>query len=122
MPNVIASDIEFNPTLGKVYVSTFGRSIWAADLNTIVSVKNNTLKPADVKLYPTVNNGQFTLELTAASKDAQIQVIDVQGRVVHERKGAMATSNNFSLVLPSGVYYLKADVEQGSVVKQFIVE
>ncbi len=35
LPNVIISDIEFNPALNKIYAATFGRGIWETDLTQI---------------------------------------------------------------------------------------
>lgn len=122
LPNVIVSDIEFNQALGKIYISTFGRSIWAADINTINAIPSVANLNNSVKLYPTLNNGLFSLEIPYESPTAKVQIIDVMGRVVYQQNGLHQLRNEFNIKLNSGAYYLKADLKNGSVVKQFIVE
>ena len=61
LPNVIVSDIEFNEALNKVYISTFGRGIWQTNINTITGLNPQLNHIYQYLLYPTVNNGNFTL-------------------------------------------------------------
>ncbi|MDX5347281.1 MAG: hypothetical protein LPK19_08530, partial [Hymenobacteraceae bacterium] len=83
LPNVIVTDIEFNSSRNKVYVSTFGRGIWATDLDVFVSgAAKQLISEASISLYPSPNNGSFTIRFTdgkAASEKYNLEVIDVTG-------------------------------------------
>ncbi|HRD40560.1 MAG TPA: hypothetical protein PLC65_18160, partial [Bacteroidia bacterium] len=63
LPNVIVSDIEFNPAINKAYVSTFGRGIWETSLSILTGVKSFEENVLSFNLFPSVNNGNFTLSL-----------------------------------------------------------
>ena len=38
LPNVIVSDIEINENANKIYLSTFGRGIWARDMSVLTNI------------------------------------------------------------------------------------
>ena len=84
LPNVIVSDIEFNQPLNKVYVSTFGRGIWETSITSIVTgmMDNSKAKTYNYKLYPTINDGNFTMVFENDINTKTIEVIDVMGKVV----------------------------------------
>jgi len=121
LPNVIVSDIEFNPALNKAYVSTFGRGIWETSLSILSSVNENEAGAViDFKLFPTVNNGSFNLEIDQAD-NALLEIIDVMGRVVHSEK-MNYNSKQFNLKLASGAYYARINSGKRLGVKKFVVE
>ncbi|MFN6037591.1 MAG: hypothetical protein ACK452_03915, partial [Bacteroidota bacterium] len=49
--------------MNKIYVSTFGRGIWAADLNMFVNSNLNLISTEEIKLFPSVNFGKFSIEI-----------------------------------------------------------
>ncbi|MES2515001.1 MAG: T9SS type A sorting domain-containing protein [Bacteroidota bacterium] len=122
LPNVIVSDIEFNPALNKVYISTFGRGIWETSINSIVTgIKNSSETVYNYKLFPTVNNGSFTLVFENDSHPKKIEVIDVRGKIVHTQTTDLQKLE-LVLDLNSGTYFVKTTSNHLLGVKKMIVE
>ena len=112
LPNVITTDIEFNQTTNKIYVSTFGRGIWETDLNTLTGINQTQGNISNIKIYPTVNNGSFTLDLSDfKSENVNMIVIDALGKIVFEKEVESNQKNNIQLNLSKGLYYIKLQGE-----------
>lgn len=121
LPNVIVSDIEFNPSLNKAYISTFGRGIWETNLNVLTGVNNiNIGQLMTFNLYPSINSGSFTIELVN-EKDCTFELIDVMGKVVFKQE-LNSAKQQFNLKLASGVYYARISDKKRIGVKKFVVE
>jgi hypothetical protein len=124
LPNTIISDIEFNVPLNKVYVSTFGRGIWSTDLNTLTAANQiaGNAGAIHLQLFPTVNNGTFTISLAEASEKFSLEVIDIQGRIVYS--STLSGKNEYveALSLASGMYFARVEGEKINGVKSFIVK
>lgn len=127
LPNVIISDIEFNPVLNKVYVSTFGRGIWETSLSQMAGTAFNGVGLNELKtginfnLFPTLNTGQFTVELEDLTKARQLDIIDVNGRVVYSE----VVNKNITQIqveLLPGAYYVRLAGKEGVGVKRMLVE
>ena len=123
LPNVIVSDIEFNQALNKVYVSTFGRGIWETSITSIVTgVKDNSkAKTYNYQLYPTINNGNFTMEFADDINSKTIEVIDVMGKVVFSQN-TNHEKIDLHLELNSGAYFVRISSNQLLGVKKIIVQ
>ncbi len=122
LPNVIITDIEFNPVLDKAYVSTFGRGIWQTDLSMITAIDKITLKKTlAFMIYPSLNNGSFTIRLEKTEGPASIEIIDVTGRLVYNTL-AVSVETRLDLPLISGVYYVKVQNEKGLGVRKIVVD
>lgn len=124
LPNVIVSDIEFNQVLNKVYVSTFGRGIWATDLNVVAAVPDKNVE-IGAELFPTINKGKFTI----AFKDNNLQlesitltVTDITGRTVQELQLYGQSVYSIDLQLKSGKYFAQLNGKGVRGAKSFIVE
>jgi len=125
LPNVILSDIEVNTVLNKIYVSTFGRGIWEADLSSVITVgvpevQNNKI---DVNLFPSVNKGAFTITLISQKKtdNPNLQIVDILGRNVYSGQLNDVT-NKLNLDVKSGKYFAKVTFKDKTIVKTFVVE
>lgn len=122
LPNVIISDIEFNPALNKVYVSTFGRGIWESDMSMIVGLKTNGNGLSfDFKAYPSVGDGQITLECDPEKLPCLMDVFDINGRIIYS-KTIVDTKTELRLKTPPGAYYLRLKDDQLLGVKKLIIE
>ena len=125
LPNVIVTDIEFNEVLNKIYVSTFGRGIWETDLGTLLHVSAGNEAKFKADLYPSVNNGTFTIHFSSphnSNGKIRLEVIDITGRLV---SCSTLSGNNDSiqkLDVKPGKYFARLTCEQGVLVKNFIVE
>jgi hypothetical protein len=125
LPNVITTDIEFNQALDKIYVSTFGRGIWETNLSTMVGNKDAATDFVGVELFPSINDGSFTIQLsdaTLANELIHLEIIDITGRLVFNSVLKGKTKYQQSLELPSGMYFAK--IKGGNIygVKSFIVK
>lgn len=125
LPNVIVTDIEFNQVLNKIYVSTFGRGIWETDLGTLLHVSMGNDAKFNADLYPSVNNGTFTIHLSSplkSSGEMRLEIIDITGRLI-SKSAISGNSDSFQkLDVKPGKYFARLTSEQGVLVKSFIVE
>jgi hypothetical protein len=121
LPNVILSDLEINPALNKIYVSTFGRGIWEANLQTLITnnVKANPETFGSI-LYPTVSDGNFTIQTPEA---CSMDCIDVMGRIVMS-KTLSAGKNSLQMPAHKGMFYIRIRNLSGTKekVSTFIIE
>ncbi|TND07824.1 MAG: glycosyl hydrolase BNR repeat-containing protein [Bacteroidetes bacterium] len=125
LPNVICSDIEFNTALNKVYISTFGRGIWANDIGMFTSNQTVYSPETAIELFPTVNDGSFTIRIpenTNVKGTVQFDVIDVTGKIAHSVSFADQKVTNHRLRLAPGIYYARLTGEGISGVQRFIVQ
>jgi len=120
LPNVIVSDIEVNQAMNKIYVSTFGRGIWETQLSNIVDVTAAFVFQNNIKLYPTINNGNFTIE-TSKPEKLEVLIYDATGRLINDLQTNQLKSQ-MELKLLSGRYYAKIISNGSVVVKTFVVE
>ncbi len=121
LPNVIVSDIEFNLPLNKVYVSTFGRGIWETSYNIITSVGKGENLSVAFELFPSVNDGKFTVLCSENNSEKTIEVVDVLGKIVFSQKNN-EPKMDLNLNLASGAYYLRISTGKKLGVKKFIVK
>ena len=122
LPNVIVSDIEINIPMNKVYISTFGRGIWESNLDEILSQKSKISQIADVKVFPALNDGNFTINLgkTWKGSPVHLEVIDIMGRITQQLDLKQA-ENQINLSLASGKYFLRLSDSKTSFVKSIVV-
>ncbi|MCU0435042.1 MAG: T9SS type A sorting domain-containing protein [Bacteroidia bacterium] len=122
LPNVITSDIEIDPSTNTIYLSTFGRGIWAAPLSGFTSAAPVTV--ASPELFPSLNNGAFTIQLpeTLNNKTLTLDIIDVMGRTVSSQQLNGDTRYDLNLVLAPGQYAARISGNNYVGVKQFVVQ
>lgn len=125
LPNVIITDIEFNQTLDKIYISTFGRGIWETNLSAMVGINNNNPVEIGVELFPSLNNGTFTIQLSDAgllNELLNLEIIDVKGRLVHKSSLTGKNSAQVNTNLPPGMYFARIKNRKLNGVKRFVVQ
>ncbi|MDQ3110968.1 MAG: T9SS type A sorting domain-containing protein, partial [Bacteroidota bacterium] len=125
LPNVICSDIDFNVPLNKIYVCTFGRGIWATDLDVFTDLHQHTETDSGISLFPSPNNGTFSISLDdAAAKDENLnlEIIDINGRIVQTTVLTGQTKYDLHYDLAPGMYYAKIRGAKYMGVKNFIVQ
>jgi photosystem II stability/assembly factor-like uncharacterized protein len=121
LPNVIVSDIEINQAANKIYLSTFGRGIWQADLSVVSKVKNTTLSTSNISLYPSINDGNFNITHPDFKNMNAAQIFDITGRMVAQVK-LEATTTQISLNAAPGKYFVKMQGTNDAQVKSFIIQ
>lgn len=125
MPNVIVTDIEFNDALNKIYVSTFGGGIWETRLSDLVSIPDAKNSSRQIELYPTINDGNFSLDFNnsdADLDDCELEVIDIKGRLVSRSNIIGKGIVKQQLSLAPGKYYVRLSFAESTWVKSFVVK
>ena len=128
LPNVIVSELEILSSEGKIYAATFGRGIWEGNtVDETVDVDSPRFDVLSAKVSPNPNKGVFQLEMEGlpSAGTFQVEIVDIKGRRVLERREA-ATSSRFSgqyeLELPYGMYFLRVTMGKQRKVVKLIVE
>lgn len=108
LPNVVVTDMKISYQASKLRVSTFGRGLWQADLNTkspIASTKALVRANNGVKLYPNPSTNSITVELET-EQPIELTVYNTLGI----KMKSITSSNTLTEInisdLPTGVYYL----------------
>jgi len=122
LPNVIISDIEFNAALNRIYVSTFGRGIWATDLDVFTQVQSTPTVNVNMNLFPSPNDGNFTLAMNGptATSIYTLEIIDVMGKIVHTQTLSGNSTYAVAFDAAPGMYYAHITGEHYSGVKSFV--
>ncbi len=125
LPNVIISDIEFNESLDKIYISTFGRGIWETELSSLVKINEVHQLKFDIELFPNPNNGTFTITMKEPSIQNEffnLEIIDITGKKICNTK--LSGKNKYSIRQPllPGLYFAKIYNTNFSGIRNFIVE
>ncbi len=125
LPNVIVQDIEFNQALDKVYLATFGRGIWSADLSAVTGLNEQpTISDINIELNPTINHGNFTIQMLNVQQKTEsftLDILDVKGAKVYSTSLSGSDHYDQQLNLPSGMYFAKLKSKTYSGVKRFVV-
>lgn len=125
LPNVICSDIEFNVPLNKIYLCTFGRGIWATDLDVFTTIHPNTTSSSELSLFPSPNNGTFSIALNdenSKDENLNLEIIDINGKIVETAKLTGQSQYDLHYNLAPGMYYARVRGTKHVGVKSFIVE
>jgi hypothetical protein len=122
LPNVIVSDIEINEAANKVFVSTFGRGIWASDLNLLLTqISDSGCKP--ICQVSSSAGSVFTISWDGnqcASDFTRADIFDIQGRLVFS---SAIQGNALILDLSSqltGIYFVRLNNSQSSSVLKLL--
>ncbi len=125
LPNVIASDIEFNVALNKMYLATFGRGIWESNISSITGINNEKTNNIGIELFPSPNDGTFTitiLQKNAFNEILNMEIVDITGRLVYSTVLSGQLTYKQTLNLPSGMYFAKIKSKNKNGVKSFVVK
>lgn len=125
LPNVIVQDIEFNQAVDKVYLATFGRGIWSADLSALTGINEPYItSDINIELNPTINHGNFTIQMLDASQKAELftlDILDVKGANVYTSSLSGNDHYDQQLNLAPGMYFAKLKSKNYSGVKRFVI-
>jgi hypothetical protein len=110
-----------NTDQGSIYLSTFGRGIWQADLSVVSKVKNAAISTSNVSLYPSINDGNFNITHPDFKNINAAQIFDITGRMVAELK-LEASTTQISLNAAPGKYFVKMQGINDAQVKSFIIQ
>lgn len=97
------------------------------EYSDMLPVTITTFIKSDFKIVPNPNTGTFTLDITSPFEEAQIQVLNNFGQLVHmeELIGIMGnTKRELDLrdELAAGIYFVKIDMGSSTFIKQMVIE
>ena len=74
LPNVRITELEINSPLNKLYAATYGRGLWAADLEPL-SLSSSGLNQFKFEVFPNPVESELTI-FTNKTFQAQIKIYD----------------------------------------------
>ena len=125
LPNVICSDIDFNVSTNTIYLCTFGRGIWATDLDVFTNLHPTENTPVTISLFPSPNNGTFSISLNdedLKEEKLNLEIIDVKGRITHTSILFGQTKYELKYDLAPGIYYARVRGVKYHSVQHFIIQ
>ncbi len=86
-------------------------------------LSTNTFSSIDFKLYPNPASNQVNLDFGTQLNQVEVQVFNVQGRLIKEiskqqQSQIKLSTENFS----TGIYLVKIEADEGSLIKKLIIE
>jgi len=122
LPNVIVSDIEINEAANKIFVSTFGRGIWASDLDVLLSISKAEECEPEISFTQHADLiGVNLIDASCMPNLTVIEIIDIKGRVVQRSSVQGTTWSTSTSNLMSGLYFLRLSGDNFSKVQKFVV-
>lgn len=69
----------------------------------------------NIVIAPNPNTGQFSIDLPSATKDLDIEILDLSGRLVHQQSESTSQGRiSINTALPSGAYFVKLTASNSS--------
>jgi hypothetical protein len=122
LPNVIVSDIEINEAANKIFVSTFGRGIWASDLDVLLTAAKVDSCSPEIVFTQNADQIGFMLSNSECMPNLSvIEIIDIKGRVVQRSSMQGNTWSAPTSDFISGLYFLRLSGDNYSKVQKFVV-
>ncbi len=126
LPNVRVEDLEISYTKNQLFISTFGRGVWVADLKSSTSLALNNIQFGSTNAN---NNGSYNLHwnvgisdlssTTLQKSESNTQFIDIANFADNKK-----VSNNYNVTLSKDVelYRLKCTKTNGASVFSSIIK
>lgn len=106
---------------GDLIVSDYGTNR-IRKISYTTEVKSTAPAAENIAVYPTLNNGSFTIDLTAlTATEAQIVIMDMSGRKIMALSAATDKATNVTMDAPAGTYYVIATAGEHRYSKQIII-
>lgn len=104
-----------------------GTAVHTEEVITQLVNADNILTVAEqISVFPNPNDGRFTLQITGATKDLTLKIIDVQGRVLREWQAPNPTTNYTKNIdiedFAQGIYFLQVQTNDGVDVVRIVKE
>lgn len=110
MQNTKVTSFDLRTADNTVLASTYGRGLFTGTFTSaVLAVNNFDLAKSEIKVYPTVSDGNFNIASKQNFGKTAIKVYDVRGRQVYQSQIILNSIQEIKLglQLKSGVYILK---------------
>jgi photosystem II stability/assembly factor-like uncharacterized protein len=121
LPNVIVNDLEISYRDNTLWAGTYGRGLWATDLNMAAVGIETQYGNSKVDIFPNPNSGTFSIEVPD-TKVYDITVHNVHGELVFEKHQLLSSQNVIDLNhVNSGVYIVRLKIDNTSISRKIII-
>jgi len=112
MSNVKVTDLDLRND-NAVYASTYGRGVFSGLFTSATLANEDFSNSKGVSISPNPSNGVFTININQYSGKVNIQVVDLNGRIVYTAKNELFNSEKTIdlKTLESGIYVLRISGE-----------
>ncbi len=128
MPAVPTYDMDYNVAKNELVAGTYGRGILSFDLDQVglgmTSSTNDIALSKQVRIYPTVTEGQLTIERTNLDKldELNYSVIAGDGRLITKGGKLSSALTKLDLSNYSGLVFIRISSKQGAYMEKIIVQ
>ena len=124
MSNVKVLDLDLRDD-NMVFAATYGRGVFSGKFTaTSLNVNNQVFSSSNVKIYPTVSNGELSISAPNNFEKTKLSVYNLNGQKVHsETINLSNTKTDLNLTsLKSGIYLVKLSNEDKNISHKIIIE
>jgi serine protease AprX len=86
------------------------------------TLSTNALKADEFRIYPNPARGSFNIASPSYSADLNVEMFDVQGRRVLERKISGSQNEINVQGIPTGVYMVRLSSDAGAITKKLVIQ
>ncbi|MCF8365045.1 MAG: T9SS type A sorting domain-containing protein [Bacteroidales bacterium] len=126
LPNVVLGELEIHYGSGKLRAGTYGRGLWETALMdpTILSASED--KEVEMYLYPNPVSDRLKFKIKSGSRLVSVSLVDILGKVVFSKQfdnfHHMSEKSLDVSSLPSGVYLVITETNEGKLNQKIIIE
>lgn len=124
MSDVTVVDLDLRAADDVILASTHGRGMFTSQFtSTTLSVAETSFNNKTIKIYPTVSDGNFTLETQRALGTVNFELYDLTGQKIYNSSFEFnSNKKEFNLNLSTGMYLAKITSENSAVTKRIIIK
>jgi len=128
LPSVIVNELEIyydaTPANSVLYAATYGRGLWKSNLASFtVGVESEGFDNSDIKFYPNPSNGFVNVKFFMNYKVANVTVMDMLGKVVHQEQIIGEGEKEINLShLAKSVYLVKMNLDGKDIISKLVIE
>ncbi len=107
MSDVAVLDLDVRPSDNVILASTFGRGMFTSQFTAPLSIADNNLIKKGISIFPTINDGNFTIVAKSSLGDVSMRIFSITGQEVLNTKFQLSTTQHkFNLKVTSGIYFV----------------
>ncbi|MBT4413348.1 MAG: T9SS type A sorting domain-containing protein, partial [Polaribacter sp.] len=126
MSNVKVTSLSLRKGDNTVLATTYGRGMFTGKFTAAVaSVKDVLTDKKPFTIYPTISNGNFTLQAKSSAGKTNVNIFDISGRQVYKSNLDFAENEKHavSLQVSSGIYIVNImDENNNKSSKKIVIE
>ena len=123
MNEVAVMDLDLRTADNTILASTHGRGMFTSSFTTNLGLADNSLSKNGIRVFPTINNGNFTVVAKSSLGNVKMKVYNIMGQEVHSSNFQLSTSQKvFNLKVNTGIYFVKLTGENFEGAQKIIIK